>query len=662
MSKVFVFAGTTEGYAIADYLTAQEIPAFVCVATAYGAERIHRSITTQVSFERMDAEEIAVLMQREGATHVIDATHPYAVVVSQNIRLACTKCGLVYKRLLRESIALTEDAAITYVDSVEAAVAFLETTSGRIFVTTGSKELKKFTRLKDYKERIYARVLSLPSVAQECADLGIEGSHLFCMQGPFSKDMNVAMLRHTQADFLVTKESGVQGGFLEKVDAALQEQCRLVIIGRPSAETGMDLYECRQYLAQEFRIKPKQQVALVGIGMGAPGTLTADAREALDAADLVIGARRLVQAVARQGQPVLYEYRAEAIHEFLEQHAAYEKIAIALSGDVGFYSGALKLEQVLSAQVTRIPGISSVVFFMAKLHKAWENVRIVSLHGKQVNILHEILSNEKVFAILGTADAAAQIAGKLLEYGRSEGITMYLGERLSYPDEKIMTGSPEEFVHYTGDALSVLYVENCACGPQIIPHGIADRHFIRLKAPMTKEEVRAVSLSKLQLTKDAVCYDVGAGTGSVSVEMALQACDGAVFAIEKKEDAVEAITLNKRKFAVDNLTVVEGMAPEALESLPAPTHAFLGGTTGESEAIIRLLLAKNPAVRIVVNAITLETVSEILKAIKEFALTDVDVVQISAAKAKEIGRYHMMMGENPIYIISCRGGGQNEHS
>ena len=111
---------------------------------------------------------------------------------------------------------------------------------------------------------------------------------------------------------------------------------------------------------------------------------------------------------------------------------------------------------------------------------------------------------------------------------------------------------------------------------------------------MTKEEVRTVSLSKLRLTADSVCYDVGAGTGSLSVEMALRAHQGQVWAIEKKEDAVELIHRNKLKFAADNLEIVEGLAPEALKDLPAPTHAFIGGSSGNLKEIVKLLLEKNP--------------------------------------------------------------------
>lgn len=175
---------------------------------------------------------------------------------------------------------------------------------------------------------------------------------------------------------------------------------------------------------------------------------------------------------------------------------------------------------------------------------------------------------------------------------------------------------------------------------------------------MTKEEVRTVSLSKLRLQEDSVCYDVGAGTGSVSVEMALRAWKGQVYAIEKRR--MPLLFLRRTS---GNLPQIIWKSYRVLHrklwwSCLLRPRAFIGRSSGNMNEIIRLFLDKNPEVRIVINCITLETVTEAMNAIRDFSLTDVDIVQLSAARSKSIGRYHMMMGENPIYIISCSGRGE----
>ena len=146
-------------------------------------------------------------------------------------------------------------------------------------------------------------------------------------------------------------------------------------------------------------------------------------------------------------------------------------------------------------------------------------------------------------------------------------------------------------------------------------------------------------------------YDVGAGTGSISIECALAADQGRVYAIEWKEDAWKLVAENRKKFGAANLEIVPGRAPEVLKELPAPTHAFIGGSSGSLKAILRTLLRKNPQVRVVVNCITLETVQEVLEASKDLELTVEDIASVTVAKSKTVGGHHMMMGQNPVYVM-----------
>lgn len=655
MYKAIVFAGTTEGYALCEFLAENRVSVYACAATEYGGSLLQENEFLHVSAGRLKTEDMEELFRKENPEIVLDATHPYAAEVTKNIRTACESAGVLYQRILRPEGEKNSEAI--YVESTEEAAAFLSGTEGNIFLTTGSKELTKFTGIPDYKERLFARVLSIPSVIRSCAELGIEGKHLIGMQGPFSAEINEAMLRQFQCSYLVTKDTGLAGGFPEKMEAC--QRCRVtpVIIGRPLKEEGLSLQDARVFLSKMFGFTLSQKISLVGIGMGAEKTLTLEGKKALNEAELLIGAKRMTEAVQKPGQMVLHEYRSEKIVEYIREHPKYRTVAIALSGDVGFYSGAKKLIDQLDGNVEVICGISSVVYFMSKIGLSWDDAKIVSAHGRNCNLISLIRHNPKVFSILGTEDGVAVLASRLVYYGMGD-VTLYVGENLSYENEKIFHDKAANLTEYRGDALSVVTACNEKATPLSAVHGISDGEFLRGKAPMTKEEVRTVSLSKLRLSEDSVCYDVGAGTGSVSVEMALRAWMGQVYAIEKKEDALALLKENKKKFAVDNLAIIPGVAPEAMTELPAPTHAFIGGSSGNMQDIINLLLEKNPKVRIVINCITLETVTEAMNAIRDFGLEDVDIVQLAAARSKSIGRYHMMMGENPIYIISCSGRGE----
>lgn len=655
MYKVIVFAGTTEGYEISRFLGENQIPVLACVATEYGSKSLKESSTLHVQAGRLDENEMKELFSREKPELVLDATHPYAAEVTRNIRKACEEAEVSYTRILRTG---SGQQNAVYVKDTQEAAEYLKGTTGNVLLTTGSKELAAFTSVPDYKERLFARVLSLPSVIESCQALGFEGRNLIAMQGPFSMELNQAMLAQYQCKYLVTKDSGKAGGFLEKIQAAEACGATVVIIGRPLVEEGLSLRECRHMLIERYGLTGKQKVTLLGIGMGSPKTLTLSGQEAVRNADLIVGAKRMTDAVRFVGQDFLYEYRSKEISEYLKAHPEYTKVVVALSGDVGFYSGAKKLVELLGPETEMICGISSVVYFMSKIGLSWDDAKIVSAHGKACNLISLIRTNRKVFSILGTGDGVRQLAEKLTFYGMGD-VVLHVGENLSYDNEKILAKPARELVSYEGDPLSVICAYNPGAELELATHGLPDEEFIRGKAPMTKTEVRTVSLSKLRLPKDAICYDIGAGTGSVSVEMALRASEGAVYAIEKKEDALALLHENKKKFALDHMYIVPGTAPEALEELPVPTHAFIGGSSGNMKEIVELLINKNPQVRIVINCITLETVGEALACIRGLEKQEIyecesEVVQLCASRSKNIGRYHMMMGENPIYIITVQ--------
>ncbi len=406
----------------------------------------------------------------------------------------------------------------------------------------------------------------------------------------------------------------------------------------------------------------RQKVSLVGIGMGTKMTMTAQAEEAVGNADCLIGAERMLDAVrgmeAAEGKPMFAEYRTGEILSYIRSHAEYRDIAVLLSGDTGFHSGAKGLADMLGkemsgCEVQMVPGIASAVYLAARLKTSWEDAALVSLHGREEDFIQTVSRNRKTFLLLGGKDAGKRALERLREFGMDE-VILHVGTRLSYPDERILSGTVQEFGETDLDGLSVVLAENPSPDLSACCH-VPDTEFIRGDVPMTKEEVRAVSIAALRLTSDAVVYDIGAGTGSVSVEAALSGTGIRVYAVEKNPEAVSLICQNRKKFRTDGIRIVSGKAPEALEDLEAPTHVFIGGSSGNLKDILRTVLEKSPEARIVVNAISLETVSEAMEAAEEGLLRDAQITQIMASRSRKLGRYHMMTGQNPVYIISAGG-------
>ena len=262
------------------------------LATAYGGEPAFRRVNLLTAeSSRMDVSEMCHRIREYAPAFVVDATHPYAREVSRNIKQACESCGKSYLRLLREAgtflpehdgakdgTAAGTEGRTVWVESAKEAAEYLADKEGKILLTTGSKELEAFTWIQDYRERVYARVLSLPSVVEKCHGLGLEGRHLICMQGPFSAELNLAMLREFQIRFLVTKEAGSTGGFPEKCEAAEKAGAVLVVIGRPEEREGFSEEELYAYLKQELSLSDSWELAIVGIGMGAEESLTLEGK------------------------------------------------------------------------------------------------------------------------------------------------------------------------------------------------------------------------------------------------------------------------------------------------------------------------------------------------------------------------------------------------
>lgn len=403
-----------------------------------------------------------------------------------------------------------------------------------------------------------------------------------------------------------------------------------------------------------------KNVTIVGIGMGNPDLLTKEVRCALLEAELIIGAKRMRDALPKNCQAQYHEtYDGKEILAIIEKSSC-QNIVICMSGDSGFYSGTKGLVSILEKkyELTIMAGISSISYLAAKSGISWQDACIVSLHGRKENWIQAVKSHEKTFVLMG--GSLREIVEKLCLAGMRD-CRLIIGIRLSYPEEKIISGMAGTLLD-RGDkldgidaSLSVLFILNEHAGRAAASFGIADEEFIRGQVPMTKSEVRAVTMSRLHLKENAVAYDIGAGTGSVSIEMAVQAWKGSIYAIENNSKAMELLLANKEKFMADNLEIIEGKAPAALETLPAPDAVFIGGSKGEKEGILRAVLKKNPNVHIVMNVISLESLSEVLLLVKEFGLENLEISQVTAARGREIAGQHLMDGQNPVFIVSMDG-------
>ena len=464
-------------------------------------------------------------------------------------------------------------------------------------------------------------------------------------------------------------------------------------------------------------------ITLIGTGCGTPATLTEEGKHALERADVIFGAARVLNGLpdvctrtSDSSRKKTVQAKPKQICDLLAgyvEEGTIENAAIALSGDSGFYSGARILkERILErfgdiCPVEIIPGISSVQMLAARLGIPWQDWNLVSAHGVDCDPVYEIMKGRATFFLTGGKYTADVICRELVEAGLGD-LRVTVGENLSYlhedknvstdighvgsiltsdpgtkiehvdsfsasdpdtrnghvgsiltsdPDvkiENIVTGTASECAERSFSDLAVLLVDTkTPDGKQLIqcrrPAGMPDDVFARGKVPMTKMEVRCVILGKMAVSENDVVWDIGAGTGSVSVELAMQARQ--VWAVERRDEAVELIRENREKFGRWNLRIVQGEAPMDLKELPDPDAVFVGGSGGHLGEILHEVWRRNENARICISATLLETLQESLAAFAEREI-EPDIVQIAVTRSEKVGGRHMMRAGNPIYVIT----------
>lgn len=417
-----------------------------------------------------------------------------------------------------------------------------------------------------------------------------------------------------------------------------------------------------------------RKVTIIGAGPGNPDLLSRAALDAIDIADVVIGAHRALVGIDVPPDVVRCELVKTAdIIAALTDAALWQRAVVVMTGDVGLFSGARRLVEALSGDaqvdVRVIPGISSASYLAARLARPWQDWRFASAHGVACDIVIEAERAGELFLVTSDGEDPSRLSGELVQAGFGDA-RVTVAERLSYPDERITCATASEIAGQTFDDLNVMLIDfaggaGSSAGASraassrwpYASSGIPDELFIRGDVPMTKQEVRAVALAKLRLTATDTVWDVGAGTGSVSIEAALIARAGSVWAVERNATGVRLIRENADAFGCGNVHAVPGVAPEALAKLPVPDAVFVGGSAGELPSIVEAALEKNSQVRLCVPCVTVETLTEACALLSGSRFKGFEACQVSAARAEAVGSHHLMKAQNPVFLVSARGAG-----
>lgn len=396
------------------------------------------------------------------------------------------------------------------------------------------------------------------------------------------------------------------------------------------------------------------KVYIIGAGPGDERYLTDYARDLILDAAAVVTTQRLAEQFWHLNPNTSCESVDELADIVVDMQDEKSNVCVLVSGDAGFYS----ISKTLCAAFREagidfecVNGVSSLQYLANALGVTYEDSVNISVHGRENNVVPYVCYNSKVFVLTGGACKAHDVIGALNDAGLGH-VKISLGENLGAENENILINTAKHLAAFKFGDLAIMMIENEAYAKYW--EIIEDDEFVRGQTPMTKQAVRRLALAKLNIGPDDVVADIGAGTGSISIEAARLAHRGGVFAVEKNAEALSLIRQNIKKFGAYNITVKEANAPDGLAGLPVVNKAFIGGAGGNLNDIVAALLANNPKVKIVISAIALETLAAALETLQTHGLKP-EVMSVSVSLSEKTGPYHLMKAQNQVYIISAGG-------
>lgn len=415
------------------------------------------------------------------------------------------------------------------------------------------------------------------------------------------------------------------------------------------------------------------RLTIIGIGPGSAEYFMPAARNRMRRAHTVIAAKRILPMLREVCGAVETEFlpmgKIKDTLEMIDGLLREEKeVALIVSGDPLMYSlYKTILNQEISAgwEMEVIPGIGSMQMLGAAFGESMEDARLVSVHGRSRtpgSLALCVTENPKVFFLCSKEQGPAWLSQIMLDYHLDD-VEVFAGANLSYEDQILESGSPAEMVEKKFPSLCVAMIKNPNPRPVTRSCCLSDEDFERGRTPMTKEEIRVLILHKMKIHPDDVIWDIGAGTGSVSVECARQAPFGQVHSVERDETAVHLIEKNRDKFELDNLFIYQGDAAERTADLPAPDKVFIGGSGGKLGEIMKNIAAFDREIRVTVSAVTLETIAEAGEILENYD-ADYDVIQATVGRGRKIGSYHIMDTNNPVMIFTAtiHGSGRTKNT
>lgn len=634
MSRVMLFAGLNECISLCEKLSKLDV-----IIDVY-AEKLEENYPEESNIyihtgEKLTKDYIKAEYDKFEPDIVIDGVHIADITIHEYIKeIVVSK---KYIKLKEEK----EELDVAYCKTMDDVITMVNRTRSNIYFTTGTKDIEKISNIVDSRKRVFLDLPKGNSYLRLAAANGVSLSRINDILD-YNEEELVGIIQDNAIKYLVASDSESLARLKMMYNATKATNIIMAIVSASDGSLNVD-----DVVARVKAVNTVKQVYIIGVGVGNPKNMTIEACEAIDKCEVILGNEELIRGIGIENKELHFAYSASEIEEFVSSHY-YNRLAVVTQGDVCLLNGIAEfIKNLKGFEVKIVQGVSSIAYLAARLGIDWTNC--VTVDSRTDNVLKAVAENKGVF-VFTNGDTNDVI--NLLKNNGFENVAACVAERLSFDDEKITTGYVYEVADGAYDALTVMYFENINYGKA--SSLVNENNIIKGSLHIFNKNLRAVLMRDMDLRANEVIYDIGAGCGAMTVEMALLSEKSRIYAIDNDELALELVERNCQLYTISNVRTIIGDAIEVTGELPKADAVLIENYYGDAVDLVKCVARFNN-VRVVVVTSSFDTAYKLLDTMHKNYFEQVEFKQINITEGKNYGNGTNMVPAENCFVIKGVG-------
>lgn len=639
MSRVMLFAGLNECISLCERLSKLDVIIDVYAEKLEGNYPEESNIYIHTG-EKLTKDYIKAEYDKFEPDVVIDGVHIADVTIHEYIKEVVVSKKYIKLKEVKENLD------VAYCKTMDDVITMVNRTRSNVYFTTGIKDIEKFSNIVDSRKRVFLDLPKGNSYLRLAAANGVSLSRINDILD-YTEEELIGIINDNSIKYIIASDDESLARLKMMYQASKVTNIIMVIVSASDGSLDVD-----EVVNRVKAIDAVKQVYIIGAGVGNPKNMTIEACEAIDKCEVILGSEDLIKGIGIKNKELHYAYSAREIENFVSSHY-YNRLAVITQGDVCLLNGIAEFIKNLKGYEVRIvQGVSSISYLAARLGIDWTNC--VAVDSRTDNVLKAVAENKGVFVF---TDGDTNDVLNLLKNNGFENVAACVAERLSFDDEKITTGYVYEVANGDYDSLTVMYFENVGYGKA--SSLVSDDSLIKGSLPMLNKNLRAVLMRDLDLRANEVIYDIGAGCGAMTVEMALLSDKSRIYSIDNDELALDLVERNCNMYTINNVRAITGDALTVIKDLPKADAVLVENYYGDTVDLIRRIAFEN-RVRAVVVTSSFDTAYKLIDLMHKNYFDEIELKQINITEGENFGKGTNLVPAENCFVIKGIGAIDNK--